>query len=224
MKLGTAALLLALGALAGCNKTNASILIEETCAPPKPDATSGGCVWDSGTCSATPLDTYWIDLSYGLKFFLGVQVDNQLTNNADATLGQVNTHDAFVDTYSVTYATAGAPAGTSVPAITAPPQIQNTVPAAGSAVIGINPIDGDALAALMTAAQAAGGASFRVIATVKLHGYLGDGSSFQSEERKYPIDVCWGCVAVPVCTGTKVLHSCPDPIQWPSNSSCDSST
>jgi len=227
MKLGTATLLLALAALAGCNRTNASILIEATCAPPSPTSTNGGCSWDVGTCSAEAIGLSYYDvynhdaLDPGPNtdgFFLGVQVDNQLTNNADPSTGQVNTQDAFVDTFTVDFWN---DSGLDLPSITGPAQIQNTVPAGGSAVIGIYPIDVNTSVTLYNALSGTTGL-VHVIATVKLHGTLGDGSGFVSEERKYPVYVCADCIPTLTCTTAgDIPECCPAMFQSPTNCACN---
>jgi hypothetical protein len=221
-----APLLLALLALVGCVKDNgASIEIFETCFPPAPD-TNGGCSWPA-TCTATPLGTYVIDVGGTDYLFLGIQVNNNLPNNADASSGRLNTNDVFIDTFTVDYEVSGV-SGVSVPSISGPTQIQNTVPAGGDGVVGVDllRLDPTTLAALNTAVAGlpAGETSFRIVATMRLHGVLGDTSKFETAPRKFGVDVCVGCMGVPACGSGKVAAACPQFFQYPVNEACISTS
>ncbi len=187
--------ILALGTLlAGCAKNGVSVELSTLCAPPD-DATS--CSF-AATCDAQYIGPVMIDTSATYMLWLIVQVNNQLPNNFDATVGRANTHDAFIQRFDVTFDTSYA-----VPPVTN--YVDFTVPAAGSAVVSVYPVDAPAAAVL---GASAGAGALTVVAEVVAKGIFADQSTFETAPMKIPIQVCNGCIGVPTCaTGTPAV--CP---------------
>jgi hypothetical protein len=203
---------LALALLAGCRDNAASIEIFETCLPPAPDTTTGQCAYPA-TCAAQPLGTYMIDLAGTDILSAVMQVNNQLANNAKPDTGQVNTNDAHVDTFTVSYEVPGV----SLASVVGPVQIQNTIPASGAGVVAVDLLK---LSAADFATLSAA-APVHIVATMRLKGSIDDGSRFETAERKYGIDACVGCMGVPSCPTGNHAATCPGTgFQWPMTAAC----
>ncbi len=84
----------------GCVGNNASVELGRICTHPKPDSTSGACLYPA-TCDVGQLDNQRVDLAASPGFensylWTPIQVSNQLPNNEDTTIGRLNTNDAFI--------------------------------------------------------------------------------------------------------------------------------
>jgi hypothetical protein len=204
-----------LAAAACAPKNNIAIEIFETCYPPTPDTTTGACLWPAA-CTAEALGGYFIDIGGTDNLFLGVQVNNNLADNSDPNTGKLNTNDAFVDTFTVTYD------GVDIPAITGPVQIQNTVPTSGNTVVGVNllQLDTAGVAAIVAALAAKGTTTVHVVAHMKLHGVFQDQSKFDTGERVYGVDICDGCMTAFTCVAPKLPAVCPHDFQGPAVGVC----
>ncbi len=98
-----AAAVLALG-LSACAAEFNGVGIYAICAPPDPDTTSGSCLYPA-TCDATFAGTPVLDVTTAqLDFRLPFQIDNQLPDNSNAADGRINTNDAFIESFEMTYA------------------------------------------------------------------------------------------------------------------------
>jgi len=93
--------------LSACAAEYSGVGIQAICAPPAPESATGACVYPA-TCDATFAGTPLLDATTAaLPFRLPFQFNNQLLNNADPVAGRVNTNDAFIQSFEMTYA--GAP-------------------------------------------------------------------------------------------------------------------
>lgn len=101
MKTRLATLLLAAAALACTVDNNASIQVVAMCAPPEDSCgTENGC----GTYLASEPFVY---LEGGTNHFeMFVEMINQLADNSDASAGRLNTNDAYVEKYRLSYRSA----------------------------------------------------------------------------------------------------------------------
>ena len=193
--------------LGGCVKPSATVEIYQACAPPAP--TASGCVYPTGTCSLSPLDTYTIDVDVADRLFLAVEVHNQLTDNSSVDTGTGNTHNAYVNHYSVGFSA-------SLPGTSG--DIENAVPSAGSSVIGVELINGDTWTALYNQLHGTTN-TVRMTADLKLSGVYGDQSHFETAPRKFGIEVCAGCFTPGTCTSGTITY-CPGPGIWPASAAC----
>jgi hypothetical protein len=193
--------------LGGCVKPSATVEIYQACAPPAP--TAEGCIYPTGTCSLSPLDTYTMDVDVTSSMFLAVEVHNQLADNANPSTGAANTHNAFVNHYSVGFSA-------SLPGTSG--DIENAVASNGSSVVGVRLIDSDTWQALYNQLHGTND-TVRMTANLKLSGVWGDQSHFETAPRKFGIEVCAGCFVAPTCT-TGTLAFCPGPGVWPASSAC----
>ena len=97
-----AAAVLALG-LSACAAEYSAVGIQAICAPPDPDTTSGACVYPA-TCDATFAGTPVLDVATAiLDFRLPLQINNLLEDNSSGP-GRINTNDAFIQSFEITYA------------------------------------------------------------------------------------------------------------------------
>ena len=103
MKIRTLAVAALAASLSACSSEFSGINIYETCAPPDPDSTSGQCLYPA-TCDATLASTPTLDVSTAqLDFRLPVQVNNDLVDNSSPTDGRINTNNATVQSWEITY-------------------------------------------------------------------------------------------------------------------------
>ncbi len=183
--------------LFGCTVQNrSSIELTELCMFPDT------CVFSGGTCGQVLLHKPWVDVSVTDQFVLYVQANNQLPNNENIDIGQVNTNDANVEEYEVTYS--GAPV--SIPASRL--QANGQVPAGGSTVLKVWPvIPGSGAAGLLDQAAAAAGGFVDVVAHLVARGKYVNGSTFETGEFDIAFTACDGCFAIAGC-----LLACPPPV------------
>lgn len=197
MKIRTLAATIAALGLSACSAEFSPVAIHSICAPPDPDATSGACLYPA-TCDATFAGTPILDATTAqLDFRLPVQVNNQLTNNASEIGGRINTNDAFIQWYEMTYTGAALQPWSVAEAL--------TVPAAGSSggLLRLIPVQ------YFPALVPPGAARLSIIVNVRAHGILTSQDSFTTAWFQVPVEVCAGCLAGTVCPPGSVMASCP---------------
>ncbi len=202
---------LAVLALAACAKNNASIEIAAVCAPPD-DAQK--CSFSS-TCDAETIGRIRLDVAVTNYLWLFIQVNNQTPNNAKSDTGRVNTNDAWVHEYTVTFD------GISLPDAQATILGSAYVPAAGSAVISVTPIT-EALGNTLAGQIPAGGAR-DVVGHLRLRGVYGDTTEFETGDFDIPIRLCSGCIGPgpgACATAGQFPFVCPHWGQTPASVKC----
>jgi hypothetical protein len=161
---------------AGCAPDRMSLEVKSFCAPTA-DCTFGA------TCSSQYLATYKVDTASGLWLFM--QVENQLEDNSNANTKRVNSNDAHITGATISFT--GARGGS----VTLPTVANQAVPAAGSAVIGIQ--------------IPAGGVVGVVAAQIRLTGYYDNGREFETGD----IPLNYVIVAVGALGTCTTTQSCP---------------
>jgi len=195
---------LALLLAAGCGADNfASVQFFEICFPPAPK--SGSCIYPA-SCENTLLGRPRVDVGLASAFELPIQVNNQLRSNADTSTGQVNTHDAHVQKYAITYGVPGAALPGSISLA------NDTVRAGGNTVVLVEVLPTVTMAQLAAVAPAT---PTTIVADVVASGRYDSGDTFETGPFRIALDVCSGCpdLGFPVgglCTGTTVFNGgCP---------------
>jgi hypothetical protein len=204
--------------LAGCSSQFSGVGIVGICSPPAPDSATLSCLYPAA-CDTFFAGTAVLDATTGqasgLDFRVPVEIDNSLPNNADTGNGRINTNDAQIQSFEVTYP------GTSVPTWNVPATV--TVRAAGTSGALIRLIRVQDFAAFAPP----GSSTRQVIASVRAHGILGSQDSFVTAWFDVPISVCSGCLAAGPCpTGKNYVAACPSapppgPVQTPSAVLCE---
>jgi hypothetical protein len=187
MKARTLVPVLLVATLGGCVKNDASVEMYGIC------AFTSTCTF-TGTCSAMMLDRPW---TAGSELVLMVQFNNQLPNNADATMGMANTNDARVQRYEITYTAAVALPSAAM-------DVQYTVPAAGSSVLAVWAVPPGTAAAAAISALGSGNVTAHVVAS----GQYVNGSTFTTGPFDIVFEICGGCLGS--CTSGVY---CPAPDQ-----------
>jgi len=113
---------------------------------------------------------------------LWMEFRNQLPNNADASAFRVNTNDAVIETYKISY---DAP-GLTIPSIEVGP-ISQTIPADGSSSASV-PVIPFEIATALGVAMANGSAQI-VTARVAVAGHYTNGDRFETGEFQIPVSV-----------------------------------
>lgn len=229
MKTRALAVLLPLLALAGCADDNVSVQVYGICAP------TADCSF-AGECDAYTLDRLRLDVAaiaapsvqYPPFFWALIEVHNNVEDNEDLTAGRPNTHDAYVEEFSVEYELPAIP-GTE-PAI--PTSVTerlesgpSVVPAEGTGVVSIFPITTAVGTALRSRLTGVAG-SVEILAKVRLRGFFADQTRFETAEFPLPIQVCngTGCAAIdcdPLTAGVQApIDACPKLNQAPAAPAC----
>ncbi len=196
MKIRTLAAAALAASLSACSSEFSGINIYETCAPPLPDQTTGQCLY-TATCAATLASTPTLDVTTAqLDFRLPIQVNNDLVDNSSPTDGRINTNNATVQSWEITY-TGAALAGVNLATFV-------RVPTTGSAseLIHLIPV------AYFGALAPAGSGTTTIVVNVRGHGKLDSQDSFTTAWAKIPVQVCAGCLAGDFCPGS-IMASCP---------------
>jgi hypothetical protein len=192
-----AAAALALG-LSACAAEFSPVGIFAICSPPDPDTTTGKCLYPA-TCDTVFGGTPVLDvLTAQLDFRLPVQIDNALVDNSSLVDGRINTNNANIQSFEMTYTGAALAPWSAGAAI--------TVPTAGSsgAVLRLIPV------AYFPALAPLGSATTNIVVNVRAHGILTSQDSFTTAWFKIPVAVCAGCLASSfTCTPPAVLVTCP---------------
>jgi hypothetical protein len=137
-------------------------------------------------------------------YTLFVEIHNQAQNNANVAGGQINTQDASLRELVIDYE------GVNLPGTTT--RLQQSVPASGTAVIGIQAVDAAGVSALRGVVTGTV-TSAVVVAKVKGKGVFGDGTSFETSTWEIPFRACRNCTD----TCTVVASGCPHVGQHPFN-------
>jgi hypothetical protein len=172
---------LALAAAAGCAPDRMTLEPYGLCAMPD------GCAF-SGSCDAYLIGRVTYNSAAGSFLWQGIEMRNQTPNNADLSVGRVNSNDAHITSYSLTYS-AGGPAGVTWFDGAA------TVPAGGTSVVMTRLLVGGAMPGLYTV-------------DVTFYGYYDNGREFETEPYTIGLDVgpytfaCPKAGDVDVCPGT----------------------
>jgi hypothetical protein len=91
--------------------------------------------------------------------------------------------------------------------------VSNEIPVDGEGVVGVMLVD-RGLASLFANGVPVGAAPQQVVVRVKLEGVTGDGLGLDTNEWRYLISVCNGCLAAPPCdAGVLVFNACLPPGQ-----------
>jgi hypothetical protein len=197
MKIRNLAAIVAAAGLSACAAEFNGVSIYAMCAPPTPDA-DGACLYPA-TCDAVFAGTPVLDVATAqLDFRMPVEIQNVLENNASTADGRINTNDAFIQSFEMTYT------GASVASWTVPAAV--TVPAAGSAGALLRLIPTQYFTALLPP----GAASATVLVNVRAHGVFTSQNGFTSAWFQVPVAVCSGCLSGDPCAaGTVFTASCP---------------
>jgi hypothetical protein len=202
------ALLLALTALSGCAKNNASVRVEALCAVPD------DCKFSGSTCDLVYIGQVAVDLNLTSSLELFLQVDNLLPDNSNANTFRTNTNDAFIQEYEVEYVGLGTFTGTVTGSA--------TVPAGASQIINVDLLPAAALSTVLSVVPP--GSQLDVVARLRLKGVYGDTTSFESGDYEIRGRVCngTGCADVvpTTCTAPAVLVYCPAQGQLPTVTFC----
>jgi hypothetical protein len=197
---------LALAALAavaqGCApKNTASVEPYALCAMPD------NCTF-AETCDAQFIGIPRLRVDGQEEMWLAFEMHNQLANNADEGTGQSNTHDAHVESYSVSFSGAPGllpPSTGELPSVGA--TVQQVVPAEGTSVIGAYVIPQALEDLLFASTEIPDGPDYvNVDVKVTFKGRYDDGGTFEVP-FKFGIQLCRGNLCVPV--------GCEDPTQTP---------
>ncbi|MGA8893320.1 MAG: hypothetical protein WB493_17300 [Anaeromyxobacteraceae bacterium] len=191
-----AAAALALG-LSACSAEFSPVAIFSICAPPDPDTTNGSCVYPA-SCDNTLAGNPVLDVGNAtVDFRLPVELQNTLKDNSSTLDGRINTNDAFVQSWEMTYSGADLPPWSVAGAV--------TVPAAGtgSAVLRLIP------SSYFTSILPPGAARLSLIVKVRGHGVLTSQDSFTTAWFQIPVEVCAGCLDALTCPAGTILASCP---------------
>jgi hypothetical protein len=189
--------------LAGCGVDNfASIQLFEICFPPAPDTTTGVCIYPA-KCDNSLLGRPLVVVPGATQLEVPIQVNNQLKSDADPSTGRVNTNDAHIEKYTISYGVPGVGVAGAVSLA------NDTVPADGNTVVLVEVLSSAAITALGASALPAG--TTTIVAKVVASGRYDNGTTFETGAYKVAVDVCKGCATAPVvCSGTTVLFgACP---------------
>jgi hypothetical protein len=191
--------------LAGCSAEFSPVNISDICFPPEP--TASGCVF-SATCDTKLISTPKLDPITAVDDFrLPLQINNALTDNSSAANNRINTNNATVTWFEMTYTGAALQPYTSYLTI--------GVPSTGSTVALVSLIPVADFPALLPA----GAATTTVLVNVRAHGILGSQDTFASAWFQVPVEVCGNACLAPaaVCTPPAVMVMCPGPGQTASS-------
>lgn len=153
----------------------------------------------------------------GLEMLLAIEMHNQLTQNGtEDGSGQVNTHDAHFESYTVEYGDSGGLiAGSTAGIPSATFETQQVIPAAGSSVVSITPFPSTLISALDLAAVPVDPDYRTVDLTVTFKGRFDDGSTWEAPFR-FPVRLCQGCISVRCDQPDQVaIGACPNLLQEP---------
>jgi hypothetical protein len=192
-----ALLALAASLTAGCaSEDTASVQPFAICA--MPDTCSF-----ADECGAQYLGPLTFDPTQSTEMLVAIEMHNQLPNNEGPPgSGQVNTHDAHLESYTVVYGGSGilTTGGADIPARTS--TAQQTIAAGSASVVVIIPFQNDILSAFENVPLDPDYETVNL--TVTLKGRFEDGGSWEAPFR-FPVRICDGCIAI----------SCDDPLATP---------
>lgn len=210
MKTATRLLVLLALATAGCVDYKVPVNFANVCAAPDDaQACAFAATCDAVLASARPVVITQRAGSIGggvNALFLPLQLDNQMADNGNVESGQVNTHDAIIESYDFTYE--GQFPATKVTNYFA----NGRVPAEGSTVVVVPVIPQASLAEIQTLMAAAAVTEASVVVTVVAKGKLLDNSDWKTGEYRIAVDVIDAVCADPQlqCKPTDVVYQCPN--------------
>jgi hypothetical protein len=213
-----------LAGITGCKTENhASLQLVGICSPPedaKACGTTGECegflavrpyVETLLAIPPAPADPVFNQL---LVFF---QVDNQLPNNADPSAGRVNTNDAIIESFELSFEVQDTfrdlaralPFTVSVRDVSIP--AADTVRATGSSTP-IVPLIPQAVVEQISNGMALDYDGLAtVVVTLRMKGHLEDGTDFDTAEHTYPVDFIDGLFTPFACPpGESLVAVCPN--------------
>jgi hypothetical protein len=203
--------------LASCTAEFSGVSIAGICTPPSPDAATLSCLYpascDTYFAGSAVLDVL-TNQATALDFRVPVEIDNALPNNADTANGRVNTNDAQIQSFEVTYP------GSSLGSWNVPGTV--TVRAAGTSGAVLRLIQAKDFPVIAPA----GAATRQMVVSVRAHGVLGSQDSFTTAWFDVPVTVCNNCLSGNPCpTGKTYVAACPSapapgPVQTPSAILC----
>ncbi len=205
MKTPALALVAVAAALASCVENHVSVEMVKVCTHPKPETQGGGCLYPA-TCELGQLGRQFLYLdgtenAWGAALWIPIEFRNQLLDNSDPSAGRVNTNDAFIEEFRVSYE--------GVALTDAVYKIAGTVPTDGSAVL-LVPVIPTNPTFLQLEAAGLGAEGVVLLAKVRAAGRYGDGSRFVTGEFIVPVDVYpSGYVPDGPCPTGEVLRVCP---------------
>jgi hypothetical protein len=182
---------------AGCGRSNqASVEIGALCYP------TDDCTFSSTCDKVLMTGTLWVDLQATPVLVFPLQINNQRLDNADIASGRVNTNNAVIDRFEMTYQVSGS----AIPAAISAQTI--VVPAAGSTVAGVTLIPTGAASAVLAGLPAGTSVSVQL----KAHGSYQDGTEFDTGEHPIPVTLQNGLFTGYACTDTTqtVKSVCPN--------------
>jgi hypothetical protein len=182
-------------ALGGCADNAASIEFQGICVP------KGDCSF-SGKCDSYVVVNPTLDSAVTQHMTMFFQLKNQLADNASTDLQRLNTNDANVEEAAIEYSGNAGLSGKVAFGLA------GQVPAAGTAVVGVDVIPGFASGLNMT--PPAYPVFLEAVAQVRLRGHYVDGSSFETAPFQVTIDVTTGAPQTRTCAG-----ACPQVGQYP---------
>jgi len=180
----------------GCGRSNqASVEIGALCYP------TDDCTFSSTCDKVLMTGTLWVDLTATPVLVFPIQINNQRPNNADIASGRVNTNNAVIDRFEMTYQVSGS----TIAAATSAQTI--LVPADGSTVAGVTLIPVGAASATLAGLPAGTVVSVQL----KVHGSYQDASEFETGEHPIPVTLQNGFFTGYACTDTTqtVTSICP---------------
>jgi hypothetical protein len=221
MKIRALAVLVPLLALAGCADNNVSIQVFGICAPPAEECSF------AGKCDAYTLDRLRLDVAQAGFYWALIEVHNNTGNNQDNSAGRPNTHDAYVEEFSVEYELPLIPGTTPAIPTMVTERVESgptVVPAEGTSIVSVFPITPAVATALRDRLTTE---TVEVVAKVRLRGFYADQTRFETAEFPLPIQVCDGAGCVPLldCDATLAgiqppIDACPQLGQAPASPFC----
>jgi hypothetical protein len=205
--------------VAGCKQPQPTVALTSLCYPPTPD--TDGCVYPAACDQILAPGLIKADLAvtnlrtgphlYHDSVEWPIEIRNQSPSSASAEAGQVNTSDAHITAFEMTYASTALTLTSS----SATSNQEITVPAGGTTVAVVSLMPKAYGETLVDDVAASADTFYQVLVSVKAVGYLDNGITFETSEMQVPVWVCNGCwpsVNPPVCaTAGDVYLSCP---QW----------
>lgn len=184
---------------AGCaDKAQDSVEIVGLCALPD------DCKFNSGGCSDFYLGRPVVDVALASSLQVVLDVRSQVTPNPNTGSGGTNTHDAQIQTASISYDFVNAPTGLGGTTM----QTVGHVPAGKESVVVVDLVTEEAMTRLkglsVPAFNAAVPNYWDVVANVTLKGVYQDNSKFETGTFSQTFRVCNGCL--PACPG---IVTCP---------------
>jgi hypothetical protein len=189
-----------------CVKNNGSVEPFTVCAMPDDPSACGQAATCSKTLASAPYVYTQDSAGNANELILWLEFHNNVPNNADPTAGRVNTNDAYVKEYRLSFSAAGV----AIPGVTV--SGRGTVPAAGTATL-VATLVPASITQYLSAHFPAGTTVLPVKVTLRAAGEYQDGTSFVTGDFDIPVDVISGGCTAPVCGAGQVRVTCPNECQ-----------